>query len=125
MPVYTVDKPGFCVMIQACNPRYQLPHKDYFSRFAIPSTYENTQELISLKMKKEAHYSSAITDLWSSCTLDPYLYLTVHYVNMEWNLQSHCLQANYMPEDYTGEQLQDVLSTSFDEWNLDSSKLLL
>ena len=75
-------------------------------------------------MKKEAHYFSATTDLWSSCTSDPYLSLTVHYVDTEWNLQSHCLQANYMPEDHTGEQLQDALSMSFDEWNLDSSKLV-
>ena len=121
MPVYTVDKPA---MIQALNPRYQLPHKDYFSRIAIPSLYENTREQISQKMKKEAHYFSATTDLWSSCTSDPYLSLTVHYVDTEWNLQSHCLQANYMPEDHTGEQLQDALSMSFDEWNLDSSKLV-
>jgi len=29
-----------------------------------------------------------------------------------------------MPEDHTGEQSQDALSTSFDEWNLDSSKFV-
>ena len=50
--------------------------------------------------------------------------LTVHYIDTEWNLQSHCLQANYMPEDHTGEKLQDALIMSFDEWNLDSSKLV-
>ena len=103
MPVYTVDKPGFHAMIQALNPRYQLSHKDYFNRIAIPSMYENTREQISLKMKKEAQYFSATTDLWSSRTSDPYLSLTVHYIDTEWN---HCLQANYMPEDHTGEQLQ-------------------
>ena len=124
MPVYSVDKPGFRAMMQALNPRYQLPHKDYFSRVAIPSMYENTREQILLKIKKEVHYFSATTDLWSSCTSDPYLSLTVHYIDTEWNLQSHCLQANYMPEDHTGEQLQDALSTSFNEWNLDSSKLV-
>ena len=118
MPVYTVDKPGFRAMIQALNPRYQLLHKDYL--IAIPSMYENTREQISLKMKKEAHYFSATTNLWSSRTSDPYLSLTVHYIDTEWNLQSHCLQANYMPEDHTGEQLQDALSMSFDEWNLES-----
>ena len=63
MPVYTVDKPGFRAIMQALNPRYQLPHKDYFSRVAIPSMYENTREQISLKIKKEAHYFSATTDL--------------------------------------------------------------
>ena len=122
--MYTIDKPGFRAMIQALNPRYQLPCKDYFSRVTIPSMYENTRAQISLKMKKEAHHFSATTDLWSSCTSDPYLSLTVHYVDTEWNLQSHCLQASYMPEDHTGEQLQDALSMAFDEWNLDSSNLV-
>ena len=124
MPVYTVDKPGFRAMVEALNPRYQLPHKDYFNRIAIPSMYEKTREQISLKVKKEAHFFSATTDFWSSCTSDPYLCLTVHYIDMEWNLQSHCLQANYMPQDHTGEQLQDALSTSFDEWSLDPNKLV-
>ena len=40
MSVYTVDKPGFREMVEALNLRYQLPHKDYFSRIAIPSMYE-------------------------------------------------------------------------------------
>ena len=40
--VQSVDKPGFRAMIQALNPRYQLLHKDYFNRIAIPSMYENT-----------------------------------------------------------------------------------
>ena len=86
--------------------------------------YEKTREQISLKVKKEAHFFLATTDLWSSCTSDPYLSLTVHYIDMEWNLQSHCLQANYMPQDHTGEQIQDALNTSFDEWSLDPNKLV-
>ena len=43
---------------------------------------------------------------------------------MEWNLQSHFLQANYIPQDHTGEQLQDALSASFDEWSMDPNKLV-
>ena len=104
--------------------RYQLPHKDYFSRTAIPELYERTREQIAAKVKKEAQYFSAATDLWSSCTSDPYLCITIHYIDSEWNLQSHCLQANYMPEDHTGEQLQDALRTSFTEWGMDSTKLV-
>ena len=36
---------------------------------------------------------------------------------------SHCLQAHYMPEDHTGVQLQDALSTTLEQWNLDQRKL--
>ena len=42
MPIYTVEKDGFRVMVEALNPRYQLPHKDFFSRTAIPELYERT-----------------------------------------------------------------------------------
>ena len=34
------------------------------------------------------------------------------------------MQANYIPQDHTGEQLQDALSASFDEWSLDPNKVV-
>ena len=60
-------------------------------------------------MKKEAHCFFTTIHLWLSRTSDPYLSLMVHYTDKEWYLQSHCLQANYMPKDHTWEQLQDAL----------------
>ena len=124
MPIYTVEKDGFRAMVEALNPRYQLLHKDFFSRTAIPELYERTREQIEVKIKKESQYFSATTDLRSSCTSDPHLCITIHYIDSEWNLQSHCLQANYMPEDHTREHLKDALSTSLTEWGLDSTKLI-
>ena len=44
MPIYTVEKGSFRAMVEALNPRYQLPHKDYFSRTAIPGLHEKTRE---------------------------------------------------------------------------------
>ena len=41
-----------------------------------------------------------------------------------WKLRSHCLQAHYTPEDHTGENLQDALSITLQEWHIDSQKLL-
>lgn len=123
VPVYTVDKEGFRDMVHALNPRYQLPHKDYFSRIAIPSLYEETRQQLAVKMKKEANYFSGTADLWSSCTSEPYLCFTIHYVDTQWNLQTHCLQAHYLPEDHTGVQLQDALSVTLEQWDLNESKL--
>jgi len=42
MPLYIVEKDGFRALVEALNPRYSLPHKDYFSRTAIPELYEKT-----------------------------------------------------------------------------------
>ena len=63
MPIYTVEKDGFCAMVEALNPRYQLPHKDFFSRTAIPELYERTQEQIGANIKKESQYFSATANL--------------------------------------------------------------
>ena len=62
-----------CAMIGALNPRYRLPHKDYFSRIAIPELYEKTRKQFLVKIQEEAHFFSAATNLWSSCSSDPYL----------------------------------------------------
>ena len=75
IPVYTVDKEGFRDMVRALNPRYQLPHKDYFSRVAVPSLYEETRQQLAVRMKREANYFLGTADLWSSCTSEPYLCL--------------------------------------------------
>ena len=32
MPLYIVEKGGFRAMVEALNPLYSLPHKDYFTR---------------------------------------------------------------------------------------------
>ena len=37
LPIYTAHKKGFCEMVKAVNPRYELPHKNYFNRIRIPS----------------------------------------------------------------------------------------
>ena len=124
LPIHTVDKAGFRELVAVLNPRYDLPHKDYFSRIAIPSLYEETRAKLLHKMHEEIVCYSATADLWSSCTTQPYMCLTVHYIDSKWVLQSHCLQAHYIPEDHTGQQLQDALGISLDEWYLDPKKLV-
>ena len=96
--IYIVDKKGFREMVETLNPRYQLPHKDYFSRVAIPSLYEETREQLCKGMREECINFSATADLWSSCTSEPYLCLTVHYISSDCILKSHCLQTHFTPK---------------------------
>ena len=37
LPVYTVEKKGFCNMLKTFNPHCELPGRKYFSKTAIPS----------------------------------------------------------------------------------------
>ena len=85
------------------------------------SRFEVINELYC-RMKKEANYFSGTADLWSSCTSEPYLCFTIHYVDTQWNLQTHCLQAHYLPDDHIGVQLQDALSVTLEQWDLNENK---
>ena len=112
LPLSTVDKPGFRVMISRFNPRYDMPTRSYFSRIAIPALYREVREELQAElMSADMDHFSGTTDLWSSA-MKPYLSYTIHYVTTSWELKSYCLQARYMPEDHTGMNLQDVLMSS-------------
>ena len=56
-----------------------------------PSLYAETRKRVTKELQ-EAEYYSVTTDLWSSTgKLEPYLAVTVHYINKEWELKSYCL----------------------------------
>ena len=102
--------------------RYALPSRSYFSKTAIPKLYNEVSGRLRDSLSNIDYYSCT-TDLWSSRTTDPYMSLTIHYIE-NWELQSKCLQVLYTPQDHTSENLKDALQDSLDRWNLDPSKLI-
>ena len=91
LPIYMVDNDGFHELISKLNLRYDMPYKDHFSRLAIPSLYEKTEGDIQKKIINEMGNFSATADLWSSCTSEPYLCLTIHYVDSAWKTEKSLL----------------------------------
>ena len=87
VPLSTVERPGFKHMIHKLNPKYDLPSRKYFSKQAIPRLYSNVRCEIFSDMKEVSQYSLT-TDLWTSCTTEPYITLTLHYIDSAWNLKS-------------------------------------
>lgn len=54
-------------------------------------------------------YFSTTTDLWSSRMSEPYLSLTVHYIDEKWTLLNVCLKTSYFPDDHTSETIAQGL----------------
>jgi len=89
IPIYTVENPGFRRMVTKLDPRYKLPSRKYFTKTTLPSLYSETRDKVGKELQ-EAEYYSVTTDLWSSSgKLEPYLAVTVHYINKAWELKSH------------------------------------
>ena len=123
-PLSTVELPGFQRMVGRLNPRYQLPSRSYFSRTAIPALYSEVREDIEKRLVQHSAYYSATTDMWTSGSTDPYISFTIHYINNNWDMCSHCLATTCLIEDHTGENIKISLLDTLHEWNLDATKLV-
>lgn len=123
LPIQSVEKDGFQEMLQTLDPRYNLPSRRYFSETALPKLYESCRQTLSHKLQKVTYYATT-SDLWSSRTSEPYLSLTIHFVDEEWQLQSFCLQTSYFPEDHTGELIAQGLKDTLSSWSFDDEHMV-
>lgn len=118
VPLNTVKK-GFKQMIKTLDPRYEIPSRKYFSQVAIPNLYQKHRAKLETDLAPVSHFA-AMTDMWSSHTMEPYLSLAVHFISDKWVLQSHCLQTSYFPDDHTGELLVAGLQEALESWGFQS-----
>lgn len=121
MPIQTVEKEGFKQLVKKLDPRYTLPKRKYFSKTALPDMYEEYREKVEASLSSADYYAST-TDLWSSRTTEPYLSLTVHYINSDWELCNSNLETSYFPEDHTGENIATGLREFLQSWHLNEEK---
>ncbi|XP_039903045.1 E3 SUMO-protein ligase ZBED1-like [Simochromis diagramma] len=121
--INTVDTPGFKKLINTLDKRYNLPSRHYFSRVAIPALYDECHDGVA-KEVATAQYFATTTDLWSSRTMEPYLSLTVHFIDMDFNMKTKCLQTSFFPEDHTGQNIAAGLKQALATWDLEEGKLV-
>ncbi|XP_072563330.1 E3 SUMO-protein ligase ZBED1-like [Paramormyrops kingsleyae] len=121
MPFSMVDSVGFRKMMSVIDPRFELPSRKYFSRTAIPALYSEVRDRVEEQLKSVSYFATT-ADLWSSRTSEPYLSLTVHFIDKGWNLVSLCLQTVYFPEDHTGEAIAAGLADALASWGLSDEK---
>lgn len=122
VPIYTVEKPGFIHLLKVLDPRYVLPSRKYFSDVALPQLYNSTHQMIAAELDGVSFYS-ATTDLWSSRVMQPYLSLTLHFINDDWTLRSVCLQTAYFHDEHKGEIIAQGLKDALSSWNLPEDRL--
>ncbi|XP_065127446.1 E3 SUMO-protein ligase ZBED1-like [Paramisgurnus dabryanus] len=123
VPVYTVEKHGFQLMLQQFNPRYQLPSRNFFMYTEIPKLYTETRALISDYLKEKPFYACT-TDLWTSRAAETFMCITMQYITKSWEMHSWCLGCSGLNTKHTGESLKEAFDEKIlEEWKLDISKI--
>ncbi|XP_059417293.1 E3 SUMO-protein ligase ZBED1-like [Carassius carassius] len=123
VPIATVGKRGFLHLMNTIDKRYNIPSRTYFSRIAIPQMYEHTSDRVMLELRDVEHFACT-TDLWSSRTTEPYISLTVHFIDKAFKMRSLCLQTAYFPSEHSGENIALGLREALSDWNLNEARLV-
>ena len=113
VPFKTVSKEGFVHLLNKVDKRYKIPSRRHFSHVAVPEMYAQCVRSVQSELK-QIEFFACTTDLWSSRTTEPYVSLTVHFINQDFELKSRCLQTSYFPEEHSGEN-SSGLARRFDE----------
>lgn len=60
------------------------------------------------KSLAQGEFFAATTDLWTSESGArlPYISFTIHYLTPDWQLESHCLETLFFPEDHAAQNIR-------------------
>lgn len=100
-----------------------MPSSKYFGQITIPVSYQEHRGKVQSEVATVPHYAMT-ADMWSSCTMEPYLSLTVDFISKDWLLKSYCLQMSHFPNYRTGELLAAGLQEALDSWGWVVHKLV-
>ena len=116
-----VVEPSFRNLLSTADPRFELPHRTYFTTKVIPDLYYSVRGQIEAQLAI-TDYCTITTDLWTSSHQHrSYISLTVHFVDSQkFVLHSLCLQTLEVPKEHTAVAIQQVLSSMFEEWDISS-----
>lgn len=96
LPFAHVNHQGFHKFIKFLDPKYIVKNNRTFMRAKLPLLYKIVKEAVEIKLSNDLEDSTGVcftTDLWSSRNQDPYLGLTIHYIDNHWKmnrLMIHC-----------------------------------
>ena len=122
-PINTVCNEGFKKIINILDKKYVIPSRNYFSRVALPALYAKRRGEIERDLTV-VEYFATTTDLWSSRTMEPYMSLTVHFIDGDFAMQSRCLQTAFFPQAHTGELIAQGLREAMASWGLQEETCL-
>ncbi|XP_061550161.1 E3 SUMO-protein ligase ZBED1-like [Phycodurus eques] len=121
--LYTIEKKGFRELVKTLDPRYNMPDRKHFSDVQLPRMYDECRAKVTEELKYVEYYALT-TDLWTCTVTQPYMSLTVHFINNDWMLSSRCLQTIYFPEDYTEVMIGTILKEVLESWELREDMLI-
>ncbi|CAB5213586.1 unnamed protein product [Rhizophagus irregularis] len=123
-PFKVVDGVLFREFIASLNSKFRVPSRQTL-RNKIDNKYTHYKNNI-IKLFQENNSKIAFTsDMWTSDTGAPYMVLTAHWINNEWNLKHAIIAFQRFPHPHTGLQIQKAIYKIFQDFSITTKALAI
>ncbi|CAB4496166.1 unnamed protein product [Rhizophagus irregularis] len=112
-----VENDDFIAFITTLDPRYKLPSRQTVS-IKIQEIYESQCKILKTYFSKLSSKVAITTDVWTACTNQAYMSVTLHWIDDEWKM--YCILLDLVPlhERHTGVTLANTMYTIINDFGL-------
>ena len=117
-PLSIVEEPDFIKYLYDLNPKYKLPCTKTLKKHMY-SIYYFANSKIELELSCNANDVSLTLDLWSSCAHQPYLGVTVHWVDENFYPCEFLLNMEEFPYPHDAFTIAEEINNIIHSYNLE------
>ncbi|CAB4377208.1 unnamed protein product [Rhizophagus irregularis] len=114
---YVVENDDFIAFITILDPRYKLPSRQTVS-IKIQEIYESQCKILKTYFSKLSSKVTITTDVWTACTNQAYMSVTLHWIDDEWKMYCILLDLVSLYERHTGVTLANTMYTIINDFGL-------
>ena len=105
-----VDLESFKKIIKVANPKLNAKSKRFYSKLVSERADEMRKSLIYILEEQKAQVDtiSFTSDIWTSQSGDPYICLTLQFIDADWNLWRFTPYVRSFPDRHTGHEQNSV-----------------
>ena len=117
-----VDLESFKKIIKVANPKLNAKSKRFYSKLVSERADEMRKSLIYILEEQKAQVDtiSFTSDIWTSQSGDPYICLTLQFIDADWNLWRFTPYVRSFPDRHTGVNISLNLDKMIEQLGLDS-----
>jgi len=106
-----VDEKWFQDWVHFCNPRVRVKSSSNFSQFKLPLLYNSVMSCLKKVLQKDLSKCNQValtTDCWTSRDEEPFIALTLHYINEAFELKKFMINFDNFNGQLTGCNIAEV-----------------
>lgn len=116
-PFSVAENDGFRNLLRVLEPRYPLPSRQHFSQYVLPQLYNEVKAKV-VENLNNAKCIALTTYGWTSCAIQSFMTITVHYITDNWVIANPVLQTRTVYESHTSDHLSEILQGAVAEWKI-------